>query len=119
MRPFAVRLDLVNDRVGADLPRHVEERGPDVPPRSIDDEDDVLAPDHAVMMFGVQGWGVSTPSFSAVAAFTAGLPIDEHIPNGRLRQHHATHHRPELMQTWNFNVNFPLWDWVRGTTYKG
>lgn len=36
-----------------------------------------------------------------------------------LRHHHATHHRPELMQKWNFNVNVPLWDWVKGTTYKG
>jgi len=35
----------------------------------------------------------------------------------RLRQHHATHHHPALMQKWNFNVTVPLWDWVRGTTY--
>jgi hypothetical protein len=36
-----------------------------------------------------------------------------------LREHHATHHRPELMQQWNFNVTVPLWDWVRGTIYRG
>ena len=36
----------------------------------------------------------------------------------KLRRHHATHHRPELMQKWNFNVNVPLWDWVKGTIYK-
>jgi hypothetical protein len=36
----------------------------------------------------------------------------------RLRRHHATHHAPELMQKWNFNVTVPLWDWVRGTIYK-
>lgn len=35
-----------------------------------------------------------------------------------LRRHHATHHRPELMQRWNFNVTIPLWDWVRGTSYR-
>jgi hypothetical protein len=36
-----------------------------------------------------------------------------------LRRHHATHHAPELMQRWNFNVTIPLWDWVRGTTWHG
>ncbi len=36
-----------------------------------------------------------------------------------LRRHHATHHSPDLMQRWNFNVVVPLWDWVRGTTWKG
>jgi sterol desaturase/sphingolipid hydroxylase (fatty acid hydroxylase superfamily) len=36
-----------------------------------------------------------------------------------LRRHHATHHHPPLMQAWNFNVTLPLWDWVRGTIYKG
>ena len=35
-----------------------------------------------------------------------------------LRKHHATHHDPELMQKWNFNVTVPIWDWVRGTIYK-
>ncbi len=37
----------------------------------------------------------------------------------QLRRHHATHHHPPLMQTWNFNVSLPLWDVVRGTIYKG
>jgi fatty acid hydroxylase family protein len=32
-----------------------------------------------------------------------------------LRQHHATHHDPRLMQRWNFNVTLPLWDFVRRT----
>src|SRR5579871_4551115 len=27
-----------------------------------------------------------------------------------LRKHHATHHAPELMQKWNFNVTVPIWD---------
>jgi hypothetical protein len=36
-----------------------------------------------------------------------------------LRHHHATHHRPELMQKWNFNVTLPLWDLLRGTWYTG
>jgi hypothetical protein len=29
-----------------------------------------------------------------------------------LRRHHALHHRPELMQHWNFNVTLPLCDWL-------
>jgi len=36
-----------------------------------------------------------------------------------LRRHHAVHHAPEKMQRWNFNVTVPLWDWVRGTSYRG
>jgi hypothetical protein len=35
-----------------------------------------------------------------------------------LRRHHATHHNPQLMQKWNFNVSIPLWDFIRGTIYK-
>jgi hypothetical protein len=35
-----------------------------------------------------------------------------------MKKHHARHHRPELMQKWNFNVNVPLWDWVRGTIHR-
>ena len=34
-----------------------------------------------------------------------------------LRRHHAVHHSPRLMVTHNLSVTFPLWDWVRGTTY--
>ena len=36
----------------------------------------------------------------------------------RLRRHHATHHTPELMQRWNFNVTVPLADWALGTIYR-
>ena len=32
-----------------------------------------------------------------------------------LREHHAVHHDPRLMQRWNFNVTIPLWDLVRRT----
>jgi hypothetical protein len=37
----------------------------------------------------------------------------------RLARHHAIHHAPERMNLWNMNVNLPLWDWVRGTIYRG
>ena len=50
------------------------------------------------------------------------LPPDSFVGRrkliGRLRRHHATHHNPELMQKWNFNVSVPLWDLVRGTIYR-
>ncbi len=51
------------------------------------------------------------------------LPPDSFI--GRLslirvlREHHARHHDPRLMQKWNFNVTVPLFDWVYGTIAKG
>ncbi|MDB4997871.1 MAG: Sterol desaturase [Myxococcaceae bacterium] len=32
-----------------------------------------------------------------------------------LRHHHARHHDPRLMNKWNFNVTFPLFDLVHGT----
>ena len=35
-----------------------------------------------------------------------------------LKRHHAIHHDPRLMRRFNFNVNLPLWDWVRGTAVR-
>jgi hypothetical protein len=32
-----------------------------------------------------------------------------------LREHHARHHDPRLMQRYNFNVTVPLFDWIMGT----
>ncbi len=56
------------------------------------------------------------------------MHLSYHLPPGSwaarlwlvrvLRKHHARHHDPELMQAWNFNVTFPLWDWVRGTIHR-
>ncbi len=47
------------------------------------------------------------------------LPADSRIGSLRLvrilREHHAVHHDPRLMQRWNFNVTVPLWDLVRRT----
>ena len=33
----------------------------------------------------------------------------------QMRRLHELHHRRELMQTHNFNIVFPLWDWLYGT----
>lgn len=35
-----------------------------------------------------------------------------------MRRHHELHHRRGLMQTHNFNLTFPLWDWLYGTWYR-
>jgi sterol desaturase/sphingolipid hydroxylase (fatty acid hydroxylase superfamily) len=51
------------------------------------------------------------------------LPDDGFIGRRRLvralRRHHEIHHHPPLMQAWNFNVTVPLWDFVRGTVWRG
>jgi hypothetical protein len=35
-----------------------------------------------------------------------------------LRRHHASHHDPALMGKWNFNITFPISDWLFGTSYR-
>ncbi len=57
------------------------------------------------------------------------LHLSYHLPRGsrvgrsplvrRLARHHAIHHHPSRMNQWNLNVTVPLWDWVRGTLYRG
>jgi sterol desaturase/sphingolipid hydroxylase (fatty acid hydroxylase superfamily) len=32
-----------------------------------------------------------------------------------LRKHHQRHHHPALARRYNFNVTFPIWDYVRGS----
>lgn len=36
----------------------------------------------------------------------------------QMRRHHELHHRRELMQTRNFNLVFPLVDWLLGTWHR-
>lgn len=35
-----------------------------------------------------------------------------------LREHHRIHHNKSLMGKWNFNIVFPLWDWILKTTFR-
>lgn len=35
----------------------------------------------------------------------------------RLRELHRRHHDPRLMKRWNFNVTFPVFDWIHGTNW--
>lgn len=50
---------------------------------------------------------------------------DEHlahrlVPGLKLmRRHHQLHHNPQVMTRANFNVTFPICDWVFGTYYMG
>src|SRR5262249_10761628 len=97
----------------------------------------ILAAALAAMPVPLALWAVGHPNlgllFLATAmAYTVGyewLHLSYHAPAdsfvgrsrliARLRNHHAVHHAPELMQRWNFNVTIPLWDWVRGTIHRG
>lgn len=36
----------------------------------------------------------------------------------RLRQHHQAHHDKALMAHYNFNITFPIFDWIFGTTKR-
>ena len=36
----------------------------------------------------------------------------------RLRSMHHDHHRPELMARYNFNITYPIGDWLFGTLYR-
>ncbi len=81
-----------------------------------------------VPLFGVIGWLLISPSVGLlVASATAffffayemihfGSHIGTRWPFFRwLAEHHRIHHRTELMTTRNFNVVFPLFDWIFGT----
>jgi len=47
-------------------------------------------------------------------AWTSKLPL-----MGHLRKHHTLHHDRSLMTRYNFNITYPLCDWLLGTSYKG
>ncbi|WP_426755954.1 sterol desaturase family protein [Myxococcus sp. Y35] len=36
----------------------------------------------------------------------------------QLRRHHEAHHDPSKMQRYNFNISFPLTDWLCGTLWR-
>ena len=48
--------------------------------------------------------------------FVHHIPADTWIGRrkfvGKLRYHHTRHHDPAVMADGNFNVSFPLWDWL-------
>lgn len=48
----------------------------------------------------------------------ADHPISRMRIIGWLRNHHAVHHDPSIMQRWNFNVTLPLSDWIMRTSVR-
>jgi len=50
--------------------------------------------------------------------------LPKNSPLGRLgalralRAHHQAHHNPQLMGQCNFNITFPICDWLLGTSYR-
>jgi hypothetical protein len=84
-------------------------------------------------------WGLLREVNGNVAALFSGtllfgylsyeiLHACEHLPEShplaclpgvrQMRAHHERHHRRDLMQTHNFNIVFPLTDWLRGTRFR-
>jgi hypothetical protein len=43
----------------------------------------------------------------------------EHIPAHHRGALHTAHHDPHLMARYNFNISYPLGDWLCGTLYRG
>jgi hypothetical protein len=55
--------------------------------------------------------------------FSYHLPADSFVGRlrlvRRLREHHRAHHDHSLMQKHNFNITFPICDFLFGTTWRG
>lgn len=47
------------------------------------------------------------------AAWTSKMPL-----MGYFRRHHTLHHDRALMNDYNFNITYPICDWLFGTIYK-
>lgn len=80
---------------------------------------------------------ISTPNVAHLFVITAigyyllyeWLHLIYHMPESswiarigfmrRLRQHHRIHHHVKLMQHYNFNITFPIFDTIFRTTYTG
>lgn len=80
---------------------------------------------------------LTTPNVGHLFALTAAayflnyelLHFAHHLPNAHfisrlpvmraLRRLHTAHHNPELMARYNFNISYPLGDWLFGTLHRG
>lgn len=86
-------------------------------------------------LFSILGFGVWGALFIFLAVIYSmlyeWLHLSFHLPESlvknsilrKLAKHHTIHHDLPLMRMWNFNVVFPLWDYLlgtyRSTFYKG
>ena len=90
-----------------------------------------------VLLAGPAFWAISHFNTNVASLFSATLVAGylgyeffhscEHLPPEHplarlpwirhMRQLHRLHHRRDIMQTRNFNITFPLMDWLYGTLY--
>lgn len=103
----------------------------------------ILFPAWLIVIFSVllaapAYWAISQINTNVASLFSATLIAGylgyeffhscEHLPSEHplaqwpwirhMRQLHRLHHRRELMQERNFNITFPLMDWLYGTLYR-
>jgi hypothetical protein len=78
-----------------------------------------LASPNVAYLFGLTG--IAYFLNYEVLHFSYHLPADHFIsklPGMRaLRRHHTAHHDPKLMATRNFNITYPVGDWLFKTTH--
>lgn len=85
----------------------------------------------AALWRGLPAAGIFYVSVTAYFASYETLHALYHLPHGtlakvglgggffqKMQAHHRHHHRLERMSHVNFNVTFPLWDWLMGTKEK-
>jgi len=85
-----------------------------------------------IIFFALFSWnlgmifGVTALSYYLVFEWVhlaSHMPKDHWLPSlpviRSLCEHHRIHHNTRLMREHNFNIVFPVIDWVLGTNYKG
>ncbi len=91
---------------------------------------------NALVVYGLFGLVLSPAMTHMLFACTAmyfalyeTVHLISHLPDANpltrvpglafMRKHHLAHHDPGLMREYNFNIVFPLFDYVFGTVWKG
>lgn len=85
------------------------------------------------VFMALRGWSPDVAALSAATLMLGYLSYEvvhacEHLPDHHpvsrlpgvrhMRRLHELHHRPDLMGRRNFNIVFPLTDWVMGTLHR-
>lgn len=77
---------------------------------------DALNPNMAALFIGSMIIGyLSYEIFHACEHLPSSHPVSRLPWIRQMRRLHELHHDRDLMQTHNFNLVFPLWDWIYGT----
>lgn len=81
----------------------------------------------ATLAFGLNAGLLTASTAMAYLGIYQLLHLAYHAPAGarlsrlpgieRLRRHHTLHHDQRLMSRYNFNISFPIFDWILGTTW--